>query len=145
MQSIKSALGLLLFTNLAWGDGGYIGNYSANPYAPNSTANQFGAGGPYNPNSINNSFGQYGSPYSPNSVTNPYATEAPKLYDSQGNYHGRLSSNPYDPDSVANPYDRYGSQFSPDSINNPFGAGSPYSPDSPNNPFGQRMRMEDGE
>ncbi len=103
MQSIKSALGLLLFTNLAWGDGGYIGNYSANPYAPNSTANQFGAGGPYNPNSINNSFGQYGSPYSPNSVTNPYATEAPKLYDSQGNYHGRLSSNPYDPDSVANP------------------------------------------
>ena len=33
----------------------------------------------------------------------PYATDAPKLYDSQGNYRGKLSANPYDADSTSNP------------------------------------------
>src|SRR6267378_1670175 len=83
------------------------GNLSRNRYAPNSTSNPFGAGSPYNPNSINNPYGQYGSPYSPKSATNPYATEAPMLFDSQGNFRGTLSSNPYDPNSVSNPYGRY--------------------------------------
>ncbi|MGX9426347.1 MULTISPECIES: hypothetical protein [Bradyrhizobium] len=104
----------------------YLGNYSADPYAPNSTGNAFGAGSPDNPNSINN----------------PYAMDAPKLYDSQGNYRGRLSSNRYDPDSISNPYGRYGSRFSPDSVNNPFGAGNPYVPDSPTNPYGQGLSMQ---
>jgi hypothetical protein len=75
-----------------------LGNYSANPYAPNSTSNPYGAGSPYSPNSINNPYGAYGSPYSNQSSHNPYATNAPKLYDQNGNYHGRLSSNPYDPE-----------------------------------------------
>lgn len=101
----------------------FLGNLSVNKYAPNSTSNSFGAGNPSNPNSINNQFGQFGSPYSPNSVTNPYATKTPKLYDSEGNYRGKLSANPYDPGSVSNPYGRYGSRYSPVSINNPFGAG----------------------
>lgn len=118
-----------------------IGNYSANKYAPQSTSNQFGAGSSNNPNGINNPYGQYGSPYSNRSVNNPYATDAPKLYDQNGNYHGKLSSNPYDPDSTANPYGQYGSKFSSDSINNPFGAGSPYSPSSPNNPYGDGMQL----
>ncbi|MEE4661022.1 MAG: hypothetical protein V2J89_11180, partial [Halieaceae bacterium] len=95
----------------------------------------------YNPNSINNPYGRYGSPYSNQSANNPNATKAPKLYDNQGNYRGRLSSNPYDPESVSNPYGRYGSKYSPDSINNPYGAGNPYSPDSPNNPFGQGWQI----
>lgn len=116
----------------------YLGQFSANQYGTNSTSNRHGEyGSEYSPNSINNPYGQYGSQYSPNSANNPHATNAPKLYDSQGNYRGRLSNNPYDPDSISNPYGRYGSKYSPDSINNEFGAGSPYSHDSPNNPYGE--------
>lgn len=85
-----------------------IGSYSANPYNSDSTANEYGAGSPHNSNSINNPYGTYGSPYSNQSAKNPYATDAPRIYDQQGNYHGRLSSNPYDPDSTSNPYGRYG-------------------------------------
>ena len=73
---------------------------------------------------------------------NPFATDAPRLYDQQGNYRGKLSANPYDPDSTTNPYGRYGSPFSPDSIKNPFGAGNPYSPSSPTNPYGRGLRIE---
>ena len=65
------------------------------PYDPRCISNPYGAGNPYGP--IMN-------PYAPNSATNPYATEAPRLYDSQGNYRGQLSSNPYAPDSTSNPY-----------------------------------------
>ncbi|HPF48026.1 MAG TPA: hypothetical protein PK690_14245, partial [Emcibacteraceae bacterium] len=69
-----------------------------------------------------------GSPFNNDSANNPYATNAPKLYDQQGNYRGRLSSNPFDPDSTSNPYGRYGNPYSPDSINNPYGAGNPNNP-----------------
>jgi hypothetical protein len=74
-----------------------------------------------------NPYSQYGSKYSNKSWTNPYATDAPKLYDSQGNYRGKLSTNRFDPDSVSNPYGRYGNPYSPDSVRNPYGAGNPYS------------------
>jgi hypothetical protein len=100
---------------------------SANPYDPNSLANPYGAGSPYKADGLMNPYSQYGIPYSNKSWRNPYATDAPKLYDSQGNYRGKLSANPYDPDSTSNPYGRYGSKYSPDSINNPYGAGNPYS------------------
>ena len=119
----------------------YIGDYSANKYNPNSTANPYGAGSCYNANSVNNPYGQYGSRYSSKSATNPYATDAPKLYDSRGNYRGKLSSNPYDADSTSNPYGRYGSPYSSESINNPYGAGSPYKSDSPNNPYGKGLEI----
>ena len=119
-----------------------LGNLSANEFDANSTANPFGAGSPYAHNSITNEFGPYGSPYSPASATNPYAIEAPELYDQEGNYRGKLSTNPYDPDSTSNPYGRYGSPFSPDSLNNPFVAGNPYDPDSPTNPYGQGWHIE---
>ena len=112
-----------------------IGTLSANPYLPSSTSNPYGTGSKYNPNSVNNPYGKYGSKYSNTSARNPYATSAPKLYDQDGNYRGKLSSNPYDPDSISNPYGRYGSKYSPDSINNPYGAGNPYAPGSPNNPY----------
>lgn len=118
----------------------YLGQRSANPYAPNSTNNPYGAGSPYG-NTITNRYGTYGSPYSNKSVTNPYATNAPKLYDNQGNYRGRLSANPYDPESTSNPYGRYGSPYSSDSINNPYGAGSQYRSDSPNNPYGTGLSI----
>jgi len=75
-----------------------------------------------------NPYSPYGSAYSNKSHTNPYATDAPRLYDSQGQYRGRLSNNPYEPDSVANPYGQYGNPYSPNSINNPYGAGNPYNP-----------------
>ena len=137
--------GLAVLIALAFEAPGYAqGNLSANPYAPDSSNNPYGAGSPYNPNSINNPYGKYGSPFSPQGVTNPYATDAPRLYDSQGGYHGKLSANPYDPDSTSNPFGRYGSPYSPDSINNPYGAGSPYAPDSPRNPYGQGMQIQGG-
>ena len=81
---------LLAITSPAWAQG----NLSANPYAPDSTSNPYGAGSPFNPNSINNPFGPYGSPYNPKSANNPYATDAPRLYDDHGQYHGKLSANP---------------------------------------------------
>ena len=95
-----------------------LGQLSSNPYGPNSTSNPYSpAGSPYSSTSVKNPNGQYGSPYSNQSATNPYATDAPKLYDAQGEYRGKLSSNPYDPESVSNPYGRYGSRYSSESIN----------------------------
>jgi hypothetical protein len=84
----------------------YLGELSANPYHPDSTANPYGAGSPFKPDGINNPFSPYGSPFSNLSATNPFATEAPRLYDQQGNYRGKLSANPYDPESTSNPYGR---------------------------------------
>ena len=98
-----------------------------NQFDPNCLSNPYGAGSPYKPDGLMNPHSQYGSPYSNKSWTNPYATDAPKLYDDNGNYRGKLSSNPYDPESTSNPNGRYGSKYSPDSINNPYGAGNPYS------------------
>src|SRR5262245_34235119 len=120
----------------------YLGNLSASEFDPNSIANPYGAGNPYSSNSVTNEFGVYGSPYSNRSASNHYATEAPRLYDRQGNYRGELSTNPYDPDSVSNPYGPYGSPYSPDSLNNPYGAGNPYRSDSPSNPYGRGWRIE---
>ncbi len=60
--------------------GKYLGDLSANPYAPNSTSNPYGQyGSRYSPDSINNPYGQYGSPYSSDSANNPYATGAPVI------------------------------------------------------------------
>src|SRR4030067_2873130 len=78
--------------------------FAACTYDPNCLNNPYGAGSPYKSDGLNNPHSQYGSPYSNKSWNNPYATDAPKLYDSQGNYRGRLSTNPYDPDSTSNPY-----------------------------------------
>lgn len=119
-----------------------LGELSANPYQQHSTDNKYGAGSPFAPKGINNPFSPFGSPFSNQSATNPFATDAPRLYDQQGNYRGKLSTNPYDPDSTSNPYGRYGSPFSPDSINNPYGAGNPYRSDSPTNPYGRGLRIE---
>lgn len=121
--------------------GDYLGQYSANKYNPNSTSNPYSSYGSQYGNGINNNFGKYGSPYSNSSARNPYATNAPKLYDRNGKYHGRLSTNPYHPDSTSNPYGRYGSKYSPDSINNPYGAGNPYSPSSPKNSYGNGLSL----
>jgi hypothetical protein len=139
MLNTIAALTALLATT-AVGDE-YLGNYSANKNNTNSTSNPHGAGSPYNANSINNPNGAYGSPHSSKSATNPYATDAPKLYDGQGNYRGKLSSNPYDADSTSNPNGRYGSPYSSESINNPYGAGSPYGSDSPTNPYGEGLEI----
>lgn len=137
MRKIFGLIIIFLLTSISPGYAqNYLGNLSSNPYDPNSLSNEYGAGSPYNPNSPANIFGTYGSPFSNKSATNPYATDAPKIYDQQGNYRGKLSANPYDPDSITNEYGRFGSPFSPDSLNNPFGAGSQFAPDSPNNPFG---------
>lgn len=95
-------------------------------YKSNSLANPYGAGSPYKTNGLMNPYSRYGSHYSNQSWRNPYATQAPKLYDSRGNYRGRWSTNRYDSNSTSNPYGRYGSRYSPGSINNPYGAGNPY-------------------
>lgn len=100
---------------------------AACPYDSNCLNNPYGAGSPYKADGLMNPYSQYGSKFSDKSWTNPYATDAPRVYDSRGNFRGRLSSNPYDADSISNPYGRYGSKHSADSINNPYGAGNPYS------------------
>ena len=107
--------------------GSRVSAYGTNSYSPDSLSNPYGAGNPYKADGLMNPYSRYGSEYSNESWKNPYATNAPKLYDSDGNYRGRLSSNPYDADSTSNPYGRYGNPYSPDSINNPYGAGNPYS------------------
>ena len=61
-----------------------LGELSANPYNPNSTSNPFGAGSPFKPDGVNNPFSPYGSPFSNQSATNPFAMDAPRLYDQQG-------------------------------------------------------------
>lgn len=139
-----SACVLMVWGSMVWGED--LGQLSVNPYAPESTANPYSAAGSeYSSKSIRNPYGTYGSPYSNQSATNPHATDAPKLYDAEGNYRGKLSSNPYDPDSISNPYGRYGSRYSADSINNPYGAGNPYRSDSPTNPYGQGWNIRSGE
>ena len=80
------------------------------PYDARCLNNPYGAGSAYKADGINDPYSQYGSRYSDKSANNPYATNAPKLYDSQGNYRGRLNNNPYDPDSTSNPYGRYRSR-----------------------------------
>ncbi|MBF2760790.1 MAG: hypothetical protein ISN28_11080 [Ectothiorhodospiraceae bacterium AqS1] len=90
----------------------HLGNINTNPYDPDSVDNPYGAGSPYRANSIRNTYGPYGSRYSNRSVNNRYATKAPKLYDKNGNYRGRLSSNPYDPDSISNPNSRFHNSLS---------------------------------
>jgi len=112
----------------------YLGRFSNNKYAPDSTANEYGA---------------YGSRFSPKSIKNPFSipgsaaqseyssgSNSPQLRGEDGTYLGRVNKNRYDPDSISNPYGRYGSKYSPDSVNNPYGKyGSPYSPYSATNPY----------
>ena len=86
----------------------YLGNLSANEFDPNSVANPFATANPFSSNSDTNEFGRYRNPYSNQSATNPYATDTPMLYDQQGHYRGKLSTNQYDPDSVSNPWSEGG-------------------------------------
>lgn len=86
------------------------------PADPRCLNNPYGAGSPYKSDGLMNPYSEYGSAYSNKSWNNPYATNAPKVYDQQGNYRGRLSSNPYDPDSISNPNGAYGNPSSPLSI-----------------------------
>lgn len=110
----------LLLTPVILAASTYLGEYNTDRYEPNSIYNIHGKyGNPQNPDSINNPYGKYGSLYSNQSANNPYATDAPKLYDQEGNYRGKLSANKYDPDSINNTYGKYGNPHSPDSINNP--------------------------
>jgi hypothetical protein len=117
MRAILLVISLMAVTSAA-AEAQYLGNYTANPYV-----------------------GSPAMPQSPGTFSNPYGNNfnSPKMYDSQGSYHGNLNANPYDPNSVANPYGRYGSPYSSDSVNNPYGAGSPYRQDSPTNPYGHGM------
>lgn len=128
-SSVRMFMGLTLFfvaSNLSAVT--YLGDYNTSRYDSNSVNNPNGQyGSTYSQKSVRNPYSEYGSPYSNKSATNPYTTSAPKLYDQNGNYRGKLSANPYDPDSTSNPYGRYGSRYSSESINNPYGAGSPYS------------------
>ena len=88
-----------------------LGALGVNKYHPDSLANPYGAGSPYKLDGLMNPYSKYGSPYSNKSWRNPHAMDAPRLYDSQGNYRGKLSTNPYDPDSIFNPFSRYGNPY----------------------------------
>jgi hypothetical protein len=119
-----------------------LGALSANPFDSDSMANPFGKGSPFALTGVNHPFSSYGSPFSNTSASILFATDAPKLYDQQGNYRGKLSTNPFEADSTSNPVGRYGAPFSQDSVKNPFGAGSPFRSDSPNSPYGKGWRIE---
>ena len=123
----------------------YLGDLSENELNPHSIFTDLGAYGALSPTSPRNSIGLYGSPVSPYSATNPLAMDAPRLYDQEGNYRGKLSTNRLDPDSVSNPLGRYGSSLSPDSLKNPLGAGNPLDPGSPKNRYGRGWRIEGGQ
>ncbi len=115
----------------------YLGRYSTNPYAADSTSNPVG---------------RYGSSVSSESITNPVGTygraarsrfggagSSPVLEADDGTYLGRVNKNRYDPESISNPFGRYGSRFSKDSVNNPFGRyGSPFSSESAKNPLARK-------
>jgi len=45
---------LLILSIPVFGQAEYLGELSANPFGPNSTASPFGAGRPFSPNSITN-------------------------------------------------------------------------------------------
>lgn len=122
---MKTSMGIILGSILLFCF--VTASFGVCPYDPECINNPYGAGSPYKPDGVMNPYSPYGSPYSNKSWTNPYATDAPRVYDSQGQYRGKFSTNPYDPDSISNPYGRYGNPYSPDSINNPYGAGNPYS------------------
>lgn len=81
-----------------------LDNLSLNQYDPDSIANHFRAGNPYRADGLLNEFSPYGSPFSNKSWSNPFATDAPRLYDQDGNYRGTLSTNQFDPDSISNPF-----------------------------------------
>ena len=120
----------------------FLGKFSLNKNRADSVSNPLGVYGSENSRySINNQDGEYGSVLSNKSATNPNASNPPKLYDRNGKFRGKLSTNPYDPDSISNPYGRYGSKFSVDSINNWYGAGNPYRLDSPYNPHGEGLSI----
>ena len=87
----------------------YLGDLSDNELNPSSIFNDIGPYGSLSPTSPRNPIGLYGSPISPYSANNPLATEAPRLYDQDGNYRGKLSTNTMDPDSISNPLGLYGS------------------------------------
>lgn len=93
-----------------------IGAFGVNRFHPDSLANPFGAGSRYKADGLMNPFSQYGGLYSNKSWRNTLATNAPKLYDGQGNYRGKLSINPYDLDSISNPYGRYSGVCAPRSF-----------------------------
>ena len=90
-----------------------LGELSANTFNPESTSNPFGAGSPFKSDGLNNPFSPYGSPFGNQSATNPFATDAPRLYDQQGNYRGKLSTNPLDPDSAVTHWDVTGARSHP--------------------------------
>ena len=115
-------------------DDDYLGRFSTNKFAPDSTSNKFGLyGSPYSPKSINNPFSLYGSAAQ---SWFSFGSNSPLIRGEDGAYLGRLNRNRFDADSVSNPFGRYGSKFSLDSINNPYGKyGSPYSPYSATNPY----------
>jgi hypothetical protein len=115
---MKFLLVLSLVLSFAVSADEYLGQYTVNPYTPNSVT----------------------SPYS-TVDTNAYSVTPPKLYDNSGNYRGELSTNKYSADSIANPYGKYGSKYSVESVNNPYGAGSKYKIDSPNNPYGNGLKV----
>lgn len=140
MKTFFLALSLMVSTSVFSQQ--YLGQLSKNPYNPKPKVNFFAQFDEQDEST--NFFSQfdekkrtttYSNPFTGEEITNTYSE--PTLYDSAGNYRGRLSEDKYSLDSISNPYGRYGSEYSLESINNPYGAGSEYKLDSPNNPYGE--------
>lgn len=66
--------------------------HAACPYGPDCLNNPYGGGKPYKPDGLMNPNSANGSQYRNNSWINRNPTDAPNLYDSQGNYPGASTS-----------------------------------------------------
>lgn len=101
------AAALLIAATTAIAKDDYLGQLSANPYAPNKVQpNVYGSGAKL-VDQNGNYRGTLGNQYEADSVNNPY-----------GRYGSKYSS-----DSINNPYSSAGSRYSADSPNNPYGQG----------------------
>jgi hypothetical protein len=74
----------------------YLGCFDCNEFASNSVHNSFGNyGSRFSSTSIWNHFSDYGSEFSTNSACNDFASNPPRLFDTNGRSYGELTLNQF--------------------------------------------------
>lgn len=124
-QQYNSPIGTAPIYDYGYGANSYARyNYDPNSYVRSAPYRiVYGSSG-YDRLGLQSEVSRYGSGVSPYSWRNSLTRSAPRLYNSRGEYRGRLSTNELDPESISNPLGRYGSEVSPNSVNSPYGYGN---------------------